>query len=124
MGTQQARNLLIDLDDAGHRLRFLIRDTDTKFTAAFDAMFTGAGADVINIPARAPGANAVCERFVGSVRRELLDRILIIKAARATAVLGEYGGALHYPPPHRALGQAAPRRSLPTTPADPAIRVQ
>ncbi len=88
--TQQARNLLMDLDDAGRRIRFLIRDRDTKFTDAFDAVFTNVGADVIKIPVRAPRANAICERFVGSVRRELLDRILIVNAAHARTALGEY----------------------------------
>ena len=78
----------MDLDEAGRRIRFLIRDRDTKYTDAFEAVFTSVGADVITIPVRAPRANAVCERFVGSVRRELLDRILIINTAHARAVLG------------------------------------
>ena len=121
--TQQARNLPMDLDDAGRRIRFLIRDRDTKYTDAFDAVFTGAGADVITIPVRAPRANAICERFVGSVRRELLDRILILNAAHARAVLGEYETHFNTHRPHRALGQAAPLRPLPSVPADPTATV-
>ncbi len=66
--TQQTHNLLMEADDAGRRIRFLIRDRDTKYTDAFDAVIVGAGADVITIPVRAPRANAICERFVGSVR--------------------------------------------------------
>ena len=121
--TQQARNLLMDVDDAGRRLRFLIRDRDTKYTEAFDAVFAGAGADVITIPVRAPRANAICERFVGSVRRELLDRILIVNAAHARAALGEYETHFNAHRPHRALGQAAPLRPLPPVAADPTATV-
>jgi putative transposase len=111
--TQQARNLLMDLDDAGRRFRLLIRDRDAKFTDAFDATFTAADIHIINTPAQAPRANAIAERFVGSVRRELLDRTLILNQRHAAAVLTEY--AEHYDShrPHRALGQAAPLRLLP-----------
>jgi putative transposase len=116
---QQARNVLMDLEDAGRRVRFLIRDRDTKFTDTFDAVFTAAGADILKIPVRAPRANAICERFVGSVRRELLDRILIVNAAHARRVLHEYEAHFNAHRPHRALGQATPLRPLPTASADP-----
>ncbi len=121
--TQQARNLLMDLDDAGRRIRFLIRDRDTKYTDAFDAVFAGVGADVVEIPVRAPRANAICERFVGGVRRELLDRILIVNIAHARAVLSEYESHFNTHRPHRALKQAAPLRPLPPVPADPTATV-
>jgi hypothetical protein len=78
---QQARNVVTDLGDAGLRVRFLIRDRDARFTPAFDAVFTFLDADVIKIPVQVPVANAICERFVDSIRRELLDRILIVNAA-------------------------------------------
>ena len=64
---QQARNVMMDLQDAGRRVRFLIRDRDARFTPAFDAVFTSLDADVIKIPVRVPVANAICERFVGRV---------------------------------------------------------
>ncbi len=114
----------MDLADAGQRFRFLIRDRDAKFTAAVDAVFTAADIRIIKAPVRAPRANAIAERFVGSIRRELLDRILIINQRHASSALSEYQHHYNNHRPHRTLGQAAPLRLLPqpTTNETNAIR--
>ena len=91
---------------------------DNAFTNVMARWNLRAAADVIKIPVRVPVANAICERFVGSVRCEELDRILIVNAAHAGRVLGEYEDHFNTHRPHRSLGQAAPLRALPTVQAD------
>jgi putative transposase len=74
---QQARNLLLDLGDAGTRAKFVLHDRDVSFTRAFDAVFQAAGIRVIRSAVQAPRMNSITERWIGSCRRELLDRTLI-----------------------------------------------
>jgi hypothetical protein len=121
--TQQARNLLMTLDEHADELRFLLRDRDTKFTAAFDAVFTAAGMKVIRTPPQAPRANAYAERWVGTVRRECTDRMLILGQRHLTAVLAEYAGHYNDHRPHRALGQQPPNPTRPA-PRLPAAKIQ
>jgi putative transposase len=71
---QQARNLLMDLGDAGTRAKFVLHDRDAGFTQAFDAVFQAAGIRVIRSAVQAPRMNSITERWIGSCRRELLDR--------------------------------------------------
>src|SRR6266508_2576765 len=85
--TQQARNLLMQLDDEDVRPRFLVRDRDSKFTRDFDEVFRSEGIRVIKAPVRAPKARAHAERWVGSVRRECLDRLLILGRLTSTTSL-------------------------------------
>jgi transposase InsO family protein len=105
---QQARNLLMDLEDQASRLKFVIRGRDTKFTAAFDAVFTAAGARIIRTPVQAPRANAIAERWVASARRECLDRMLITGERHLRLVLGEYVDHYSAARPHRTLQQNPP----------------
>jgi putative transposase len=87
--TQQAGNLLMGLAGQVGRFQFLVRDRDAKFTAAFDAVFAAEGIQVQRTPVRAPRANAYAERWVGTVRREVLDRMLILGCRQLRSVLAE-----------------------------------
>jgi putative transposase len=100
---QQARNLLMELDDRGRQVRFLIHDRDAKFPRAFDALLATEDIKVIRTPVRAPNANAHMERWVGSVRRECLDRLLIFGRRQLEHVLRVYVKHYNRRRPHRAL---------------------
>jgi putative transposase len=77
--TQAARNVLMDLGPRAASIRFLIRDRAGQFTGFFDAVFTAEGIRILASPRHAPRANAICERIIGTLRRELFDRLLIVK---------------------------------------------
>jgi len=106
--TQQARNLLMNLEGRADDVKFLIRDRDTKFTAAFDEVFTAVGVRIIKTPVRAPRANAIAERWISSARRECLDRMLITGERHLRLVLAEYVDRYDTHRPHRALQQSPP----------------
>ena len=105
---QQARNLALTLGERFEDIRFLIRDRGSNFTASFDAIFQAAGTRIVRTAVQAPRMNAICERLVGTLRRELLDRVLILGEGHLHAVLTEY--QLHYNTarPHQGIAQRVP----------------
>ena len=106
--SQQARNLAISLDKRFEDFRFLIRDRGSNFTSSFDAVFQAAGTVILRTAVQAPRTNATCERLIGTSRRELLDRVLIIGDAHLRAALAEY--QIHYNTarPHQGTAQHVP----------------
>jgi putative transposase len=121
--TQQARNLLMNLMGRADSFKFVVRDRDTKFTAAFDAVFTAVGVRLIRTPVRAPRANAIAERWIASARRECLDRMLITGERHLQLVLAEYVDHYNVHRPHRTLHQSPPAgREHPPVPG-PNVRI-
>jgi putative transposase len=109
--TQAARTFLMDLGARMTSVKFLIRDRAGQFTASFDAVFQAEGIKILASPPQAPRANAICERMIGTLRRELLDRVLIVDEHHLRRVLTEYLRHYHEARPHRALGQLAPAQA-------------
>jgi len=109
--TQQARNLAMAGTLDGRR--FLIRDRDTKFSGPFDEVFRTEGVAVVKTPVRAPKANAIAERWVGTVRRECLDHILILGRRHLERVLTSYATHYNRERPHRGLGLDRPDPPFP-----------
>jgi putative transposase len=109
--TQAARNLMMDLGDRANSIKFLLRDRDSRFTTAFDAVFAAEGIRTLTSPPRAPRANAICERMIGTLRRELLDRILIVNERHLRRILTIYLHRFNTARPHRTLGQLTPAQA-------------
>jgi putative transposase len=108
---QQSRNLLMTLADRQQPLRFLIHDRDAKFNGGFDHVFESEGIAVIRTPVQAPNANAHAERWVGSVRRECLDRLLVFSRRQLEHVLRVYTSHYNRHRPHRSLAFRPPEQA-------------
>jgi len=89
-------------------MRFLIRDRGGQFTEAFDAVFEDCGIRILRRPSQAPRANTVCERLVGTLRREVLDHLLILNEAHLRAALAQYAAHYNAARPHQGIGQHVP----------------
>src|SRR5450755_1151615 len=105
---QQARNLALDLGDKFGDFRFLIRDRGSNFTRSFDAVFQATGTTIVRTAVQAPRMNAICERLIGTLRRELLDRTMILSQAHLRAVLAEYQEHYNTARPHQGIDQRVP----------------
>jgi putative transposase len=121
---QQARNLLMDLGERAEHIKFLIRDRDAKYTSVFDGVFTSLGVRVIKTPVRSPRANAIAERWVGSVRRECTDRLLITGERHLLKALSEYERHYNQHRPHRARDRQPPQPWPPAVAAATLDRVR
>jgi len=105
---QQARNLALSLGERFADIKFLIRDRGSNFTESFDAVFQAAGTRILRTAVQAPRMNAICERLVGTLRRELLDRMLILGERHLRSVLTEYQAHYNTARPHQGIAQRVP----------------
>jgi len=105
---QQARNLALTLGERFKDIGFLIRDRGSNFTASFDAVFQAAGARIVRTAVQAPRMNAICEPLAGTVRREVLDRVLILGEGHLRVVLAEYQVHYNTARPHQGIAQRVP----------------
>jgi putative transposase len=110
---QQARNLIMDLGEQAHQVKFMIRDRGPDFAATFDAILADAEIRTVLCNVRTPRMNAIAERWIGGCRRELLDRTLIWNQAHLRRILREYEAHHNQHRPHRSLHGAAPLKPLP-----------
>jgi transposase InsO family protein len=110
---QQARNLVMDLGEQAHRVRFMIRDRGSNFTTAFDAVLADAGIRTVLCNVRTSRMNAIAERWIGGCRRELLHRTLIWNQDHLRQILRQYETHHNQHRPHRSLDAAAPLKPLP-----------
>jgi hypothetical protein len=114
---QCARNISMKLAEQTNPVKFLIRDRDAKFAASFDAVFAAESTRIIKTPVQAPRSKAICERGIRTMRRDCLDRTLILRRRHLQAVLGEYVEHHNSHRPHRSLRQRPPAASDVTLPA-------
>ncbi|MGH3435449.1 MAG: integrase core domain-containing protein [Sciscionella sp.] len=101
----------MDLNDRLTTLTFLLRDRDSRFTEAFDAVFAADSIRILTSPSQAPRANAICERMIGTLRHELLDRVLILNERHLHRILTTYLNHFTTARPHRTLGQLTPAQT-------------
>lgn len=106
--TQQARHLSWQLQDGAITARSLIHDRDSKIPPSFDAVFHSEGVAVVKSPYPAPTANTIPERWVGSVRRECLDHLLVVSETHLRPVLTAYLAYYNEARSHQGLGQRTP----------------
>jgi hypothetical protein len=118
--TQAARNILMDLGQRATSAKFLIRDRAGQFTSSFDAVLSAEGTRILASPPQAPRANAICERITGTLRREALDRVLIVNEHHLRQALTEYLPQHNDARPHRSPGHQLTLAQAGTRPPEPA----